>query len=140
MKKIKTIRINTMFILSVVFIFLCIIFKLVWVGTGNIKVRGRELSAFANDRDTVKRITTAARGTIYSANEEVLAKNVNSYTVIAILSESRTKDPENPYHVVDKELTATKLSEILLPLNNKMTKEYILDLSFSNIAKSNRSG
>ena len=54
MKKIKTIRINTMFILSVVFIFLCIIFKLVWVGTGNIKVRGRELSAFADDRDTVK--------------------------------------------------------------------------------------
>lgn len=123
MKKIKTIRINTMFILSVVFIFLCIIFKLVWVGTGNIKVRGRELSAFANDRDTVKRITTAPRGTIYSSNEEVLAKNVNSYTVIAILSESRTKDPENPYHVVDKELTAEKLSPII-----NMTKERILSL------------
>ena len=82
MKKIKTIRINTMFILSVVFIFLCIIFKLVWVGTGNIEVNGRALSAFADDRDTVKRITTAARGTIYSSNKEILAKNVNSYTVI----------------------------------------------------------
>ena len=68
MKKIKTIRINTMFILSVVFIFLCIIFKLVWVGTGNIEVNGRALSAFANDRDTVKRVTTLLEQNIYGLN------------------------------------------------------------------------
>ena len=135
MKKIKTIRINTMFILSVVFIFLCIIFKLVWVGTGNIEVNGRALSAFANDRDTVKRVTTAPRGTIYSGNDEILAKNVNSYTVIAILSESRTKDPENPYHVVDKELTAEKLS----PLIN-MTKERILSLLNTKIKDCDSNG
>ena len=104
MKKIKTIRINTLFILAVVFIFLCLIFKLVWIGTGNIKVKGRALSDFANDRDTVKRVTTAPRGTIYSRENEILAKNVNSYTVIAILDENRTKDPEFPYHVVDKKL------------------------------------
>ena len=135
MKKIKTIRINTMFILSVVFIFLCIIFKLVWVGTGNIVVHGKALSEFASDRDTVKRITTAARGTIYSSNEEILAKNVNSYTVIAILSESRTKDPKNPYHVVDKEQTAEKLS----PLIN-MTKERILSLLNTTIKNCDSNG
>ena len=108
MKKIKTIQINTTFILVAVLIFLCIIIKLVWVGTGNVTVKGKELSEFASMRDTVKRTITAPRGTIYSSAGEVLAKNVNSYTVIAILSESRTKNPDNPHHVVDKKLTAEK--------------------------------
>lgn len=135
MKKIKTIRINSMFILVVVFIFLCLIFKLVWIGTGNIVVNGKELSEFASARDTVKRTITAPRGTIYSSDNEILAKNVNSYTVIAILSESRTKDPENPYHVVDKKLTASKLA----PLIN-MSEERILKLLNTTITKCDSDG
>ena len=135
MKKIKTIRINTIFILVVVFIFLCLIFKLVWIGTGNIKVKGRALSDFANDRDTVKRVTTAPRGTIYSRENEILAKNVNSYTVIAILDENRTKDPEFPYHVVDKKLTASKLSPII-----NMSEERILGLLNTKIKSCDKDG
>jgi Cell division protein FtsI/penicillin-binding protein 2 len=65
----------------------------------------------------------ARRGTIYSRNNEVLAKDVNSYTVIAYLEESRTTDIKNPHHVVDKEKTA----ELLSPLIN-MKKETILSL------------
>lgn len=135
MKRIKTIQINTTFILVAVFIFLCIIIKLVWVGTGNVTVNGKELSEFASMRDTVKRTITAPRGTIYSSAGEVLAKNVNSYTVIAILSESRTKDPENPHHVVDKQLTAQKLA----PLIN-MTEERILKLLNTTIKKCDSNG
>ena len=135
MKKIKTIRINTIFILAVVFIFLCLIFKLVWIGTGNIMVKGKTLSDFASDRDTVKRVTTAPRGTIYSADKEILAKNVNSYTVIAILDENRTKDPENPYHVVDKKLTASKLSPII-----NMSEERILGLLNTKIKSCDKNG
>ena len=135
MKRIKTIKINTLFILFVVFIFLCLIIKLVWIGMGNIVVNGKELSAFASARDTVKRTTTAPRGTIYSSNKEVLAKNVNSYTVIAILSESRTKDPENPYHVVDKQLTASKLAPII-----NMTEERILKLLNTTIKSCDSNG
>lgn len=123
MKKIKTIKINTLFIWVVVFIFLCIIIKLIYIGSGNITVHGKSLSEFASNRDTVKKTTTARRGTIYARNKEVLAKDVNSYTVIAYLSESRTKDENRPYHVVDKEMTAEKLS----PLIN-MSKESILKL------------
>ncbi len=135
MKKIKTIRINTIFILAVVFIFLCLIFKLVWIGTGNIKVKDRSLSEFASDRDTVKRVTTAPRGTIYSRENEILAKNVNSYTVIAILDENRTKDPERPYHVVDKQLTASKLAPII-----NMTEERILSLLNTKIKSCDKNG
>ena len=123
MKRIKTIRINIIFVIIVVFIFLCLIIKLVYVGTGNIKVGSKTLAEFASDRDTVKKTTYARRGTIYASKGEVLAKDVNSYTVIAYLDPSRTKDESRPYHVVDKEMTASKLSPII-----NMKKETILDL------------
>ena len=123
MKKIKTVRINIVFFIVIVFIFLCIIFKLIYIGTGHVMVGSRTLAEFAKDRDTVKKTINATRGTIYASKGEVLAKDVNSYTVIAYLDPSRTKDEKRPYHVVDKELTAEKLSPII-----NMTKEDILAL------------
>lgn len=123
MKKIKTIKINPIFICIVVFIFLCLIIELVYVGTGHVKVKGIALHKFAESRDIVKKEIVANRGTIYASNGEILAKDVNSYTVIAYLDSSRTKDPNRPYHVVDKEKTAQALS----PLIN-MSPEKILDL------------
>lgn len=123
MKKIRTININTAFIIVVVFIFLCLIFKLFYVGCGNVLVGSQSLSEFASGRDTVKKTINASRGTIYSKGDEVLAKDVNSYTVIAYLDSSRTKDESHPYHVVDKKTTAEKLS----PLIN-MSVEKIMEL------------
>ena len=123
MNKTRIVRINKYFIIIVVFIFACLIFKLLFVGTHHVYVNGNKLSSFANARDTRKKTIYAKRGTIYSNDGEVLAKDVNSYTVISYLEPSRTKDPERPYHVVDKERTA----ELLSPLIN-MTKEKILKL------------
>ena len=99
MKKIRTIKINVIFAIIVVFIFLCIIYKLLYIGTGHVIVKGETLADFASERDTVKKTIVAPRGTIYSKGKEVLAKDVNSYTVIAYLEPSRTKDPKRPYHV-----------------------------------------
>ena len=113
MKKIKTIKISMIFVIIVVFIFLCLIFKLIYIGLGNVEVGDVTLHDFALSRDTVKRTIYARRGTIYSSSGEVLAKDVNSYTVIAYLEPSRTKDEDHPYHVVDKELTAEKLSPLI---------------------------
>lgn len=135
MKKVKAIKINIFFVCLIVFIFLCIIAKLIYVGSGKIVVNGKSLSEFASDRDTVKRITVAKRGTIYSKDGEILAKDVNSYTVIAYLSPSRTKDINHPYHVVNKEETAEKLS----PLIN-MKKETILGLLNTNIKSCDKDG
>ena len=123
MNKTRIVRINKYFIIIVVFIFVCLICKLLFVGTHHVYVNGNKLSSFASARDTRKKTIYAKRGTIYSNDGEVLAKDVNSYTVIAYLDPSRTKDPERPYHVVDKERTA----ELLSPLIN-MTKEKILKL------------
>ena len=135
MKKIKTIKISMIFVIIVVFIFLCIIFKLVYIGLGNVTVGEVSLHDFALSRDTVKKTIYARRGTIYSSSGEVLAKDVNSYTVIAYLEPSRTRDPDHPYHVVDKELTAEKLS----PLIN-MSKKRILELLNSKIKSCDDNG
>ena len=83
MKKTRIIKISKIFIIIVVFIFVCIIFKLTWIGLGNVKVSGKTLTEFATTRDTRKKVITAKRGTIYSKSGEILAKDVNSYTVIA---------------------------------------------------------
>lgn len=122
MKKTRTVKINNIFVMVVVFLFGIIIFKLSYVVLSP-KVDGIDLKKFASNRNTVKETITAERGTIYDSLGNSLALNVNSYTVIAYLSESRTTDKDNPEHVVDKETTAEKLS----PLIN-MTKERILDL------------
>lgn len=132
MKKTRVIKVNVMFIIIVVFIFLCILIKLTWVALGNVKVNGETLTNFAKSRDTRKKTITAKRGTIYSKSGEILAKDVNSYTVIAYLDPSRTKDINRPYHVIDKEKTAEALS----PLIN-MKKERILSLLNTKIETCN---
>ncbi len=113
MKRRNSIRLNVRLILLIVsFFFLAIILQLVHVATSQ-KVDGIDLQAFASNRNTEKKTIYASRGGIYYADGEELAIDVNSYTVIAYLESSRTTDPENPQHVVDKETTAQKLSPIL---------------------------
>lgn len=122
MKKARTVRINLPFVIIVLFLFALIILKLFYVALSP-KVDGINLTAFANNRNTKKETIMASRGTIYDASGEILAQDVNSYTVIAYLSPSRTEDMSHPYHVVDKEYTAKMLS----PLIN-MSEERILSL------------
>lgn len=76
-------------------------------------VYGDDLKDFAEKRITVTKELIAKRGTIYDSEGNILAIDVSSYTLIAYLDSSRTSDIENPEHVVDKELTAQKLSEVL---------------------------
>ena len=87
------------------------------------KVDGIDLKDFANKRNTKKETLYALRGSIYDVNEEVLAQTINSYTIIAYLDSSRSEGYETPQHVVDKELTAEKLSTVL-----DMSKEKILEI------------
>lgn len=86
------------------------------------KVDGIDLKSFANKRNTKKETLLASRGNIYDANSEVLAQTINSYTIIAYLDESRSEGSKKPMHVVNKELTAEKLSTVL-----NMSKEKILE-------------
>lgn len=113
MKRNNSLKFNvkiTMLLVS--FLFVLISVKLIYVAIST-DVDGIDLTAFASNRNTEKRTTYASRGAIYYSNGEELAIDMNSYTVIAYLSESRTTDKENPQHVIDKERTAKELSPIL---------------------------
>ena len=102
-------------------------------------IDGINLQEFAKKRTTKTDVLYAKRGSIYDVNENVLAQNVSSYTVIAYLDPSRTTNPENPKHVVDKEYTAKKLSEILDMDYDKtlayLSKENVYQTELGNKAK-----
>lgn len=93
------------------------------------KVYGINMKEFASNRNTVTNVLTANRGTIYDVDGNVLAQNISSYTLIAYLDSSRTKDESNPQHVVDKEYTASKLASIL----GEENKDYILERLNKNV-------
>lgn len=114
------VRVNNLLILVFFCCFLLAIGKLIFVAVSS-NIDGKDLTAFADKRDTKKRVIPATRGNIYDVNGETIASNANSYTLIAYLSEKRTTNMDNPQHVIDKESTAASLSEAL-----EMDYDYVL--------------
>lgn len=98
---------------AIILFLLCgIILKVLYIGLSK-KVDGIDIKKFADNRNTQEDVLYAKRGTIYDKNGEALAQTVNSYTLIAYLSEKRSENEKTPQHVVDKEYTAQVLSEHL---------------------------
>ena len=120
-RKSNTINVHILMFVVLVVSFFSIVIKLSMVSLQK-ETDGINLTEFTKNRNTTKEILKAKRGTIYSSDNEILAHSVNSYTLIAYLSESRTKDPDNPHHVVDKEGTAAALAEVL-----GADKQYLLE-------------
>ena len=117
-RKNTTINVNKMIFVVLVLSFFVISIKLLLVGLGK-TTDGIDLTEFVANRNNHKDIIQAERGSILSADGELLAQSINSYTVVAFLSPTRTTDDDNPYHVVDKEMTADKLSVVLnMPREN----------------------
>ena len=83
-------------------------------------IYGINMDQFAANRNTVEKTLYATRGTIFDSSGSVLAQNVNSYTVIAYLSDTRTGSSKTPLHVVDKRKTAEALAPLL-----DMSADYI---------------
>ena len=103
--KMHVAKVFTLIIFLFLFVFILRLGYLCLTG----KVDGIDLQSFADERNTKRETLYSLRGTIYDANEEVLAQTINSYTLIAYLDSSRSEGYETPQHVVDKELTAEKL-------------------------------
>lgn len=126
MRKNNTVNINLGLIIVIVLFFVAIIIKLSYVNIAQY-VDGIDIKQKAENRITAKKTLYATRGSIYDINGDYLAQTVNSYTIIAYLDESRTSNSTNPKHVVDKETTAQKLSEVFQKNNVvSMTYDYIL--------------
>lgn len=128
-RKNNTINVSILMFGLLVLSFFAIIIQLSMVSLKK-ETDGINLTEFTKNRNTTKEILKAKRGTIYSSNNEILAHSVNSYTLIAYLSESRTTNPDNPQHVVDKEGTAEALASIL-----GAKKEYILERLNTGVAQ-----
>lgn len=95
--------------------FLCIFLlyiKLAYLSLSPV-IYGKNIDEFASTRNTVKKTISANRGIIYDINENVLALNVSSYTLIAYLDESRSKNSATLNHVEDIEKTAFELAKVL---------------------------
>ncbi len=107
-----TVRIPKVLIFIVAFLFCGIIIKLFYVALSS-NIDGINLKQFVSNRNTKEETIYAKRGNIYSSDGKVLASMVNSYTLIAYLEPSRTTDPNDPQHVIDKEATAKMLNEVL---------------------------
>lgn len=103
------------------------------------KIDGTNLQKLASKRTMRTETIKAERGTIYSNNNDVLAQNVSSYTLIAYLDPKRTTNKENPQHVVDKEMTAEKLSSVLGTSKDEilkyLNKEGVYQTEFGKIGR-----
>lgn len=119
---INRIRINKLIFIIPFLFFLTVIIQMTQLSLST-KVDGINLKEFANNRNTKKEILYANRGTIYTSNGDILAQNIDSYTVIAYLSPKRSEGSKKPKHVVDKEATAKSLSPVL-----NMSEELLLKL------------
>ena len=116
------IRVNKFVILFGLFLFAVIISRLVYLNLAK-NIDGVNLSEFAKNRNTVKKTLKANRGTIYDSNDEILAETVDSYTLVAFLDKSRSKNSTKPRHVVDVEATAKALSTKI-----NMSEERLIEL------------
>ena len=107
-----TIKTYNIIIVLVALLFLAAIAKLSYVVLSE-TVDGVNLVAKSASITTANKTLYASRGSIFDTNGDTLATTVNSYTLIAYLSASRTEDAKSPKHVVDKKTTAEKLAPIL---------------------------
>ena len=125
-KTTSKIHISKVVFIGGLLLFCVIIGRLIYLNLSP-KIDGIDLKKFAKNRNTTKETLYATRGTIYDKNNEVLAETVDSYTVIAYLDSSRSKNSTKPKHVIDKRETAKKLA----PLIN-MTEDRIYELLDQN--------
>ena len=123
----RKVNVNKIKLSKLILVFILLFFIVVAVRLSYLAISpsidGINMKNFVSSRNTRKKTIYAKRGTIYDVTGETLARTVNSYTVIAFLDESRSEGFKTPQHVVDKELTAQKLSPLL-----GMSEEAILYL------------
>ena len=108
----NAVKINKFLIIGIVLLFGLVIGKLIYVSIST-NIDSINIKEFALSRTTGSKTLYASRGSIYDVSGEVLAENVNSYTVIAYLDSSRTTNQNKPLHVVDIESTVNALAPII---------------------------
>ena len=112
---------NKLVIFTCLFLIVLIMVRVIYLSLAT-EIDGINTKQMKNNRNTKKEITYANRGTIFDSAGEILAQNVASYTVIAYLDESRSKNSSVPKHVVDVANTANSLAPVLNMSVDDLTK------------------
>ena len=125
MKK-KTLRFNVgallMFLIFGV-LFLLLVGRIAYIQATGV-VNGHELAVEAANKYQRQSTLTADRGKILDRNGAVIAEDTLSYKVVAVVRASVTTNPKNPRHVVDPQLTAKSLAEVI-PLEEQRIYEIL---------------
>lgn len=110
-------------LLAMVFVllFFALLARFAYIETTK-QVEGKGLAKIARDNWQSHENMRSQRGTIFDAGGKALAKDVNAYTVVAILS-----DKAKPDYVKDPKTTAKKLAPILHMDEAKLQKRLSAD-------------
>lgn len=109
-------------------LFIFVFLMLILINTFLISIMGYHFNSATDMSDYAANVTTkvssieAKRGMILDRNGEVIASDIESYTVYAIVDENRPSYKNKASYVVDKEYTAKILSELL-----EAPYDYVLD-------------
>lgn len=110
---VNKIRPNYFMFVFTVILFVVFIGRVFYLCTVDYKVGDDTITSFITDRNTEEEVIMPSRGSIFDNNGNVLAEDVASYTVIAYLDSSRSEGSKVPLHVVDIDVTASKLASVL---------------------------
>ncbi|WP_072520496.1 penicillin-binding protein [Gemella massiliensis] len=115
---------------KIVFLFIFVFF-FVWVVIINIgqmmligSVRGHNLMELADKKYKIDTNLQPNRGKIYDRNGNILADNIESYKLVAVVSDKATEDNNDPHHVVDVDKTAEELAKFI-KLDKSKIKEIL---------------
>ena len=97
------------------FFFLCLFLLYLQFGYLSLSntIYGKDMDAFALTRNTVHRTIKATRGRIYDSNQNILALNVSSYTIIAHLEPSQVYMGDFYIKNSETDMVAEKLAPVL---------------------------
>ena len=111
--------------------FLIFVFFFVWILILNIgqmmligTVRGHNLTELADRKYKIDSSLQPNRGKIFDRNGNILADNIESYKIVAVVSDKATEDEANPRHVIDVDKTADELSKFI-KLDRSKIKEIL---------------
>ncbi|UTH14574.1 penicillin-binding protein [Macrococcus equipercicus] len=100
---------------------------------------GQDLSIKASEKYARNIINQPKRGVIYDRNGEVLAQDISSFKLVAVLDKRMVNTDKSPAYVVNKKKTAAALSKIIdMPkkevYNRLMTKK-VFQVEFGKAGK-----
>ena len=126
--------------------FIIFVFFFVWILIANIgqmmligTVRGQNLSELADKKYKIDTSLQPNRGKIYDRNGNILADNIESYKLVAVVSDKATEDKDNPRHVVDIDKTARELAKFVKldesKIKETLQKQGVYQVEFGTAGK-----